>query len=187
MPHPPSEDSPIDRSKRPRFETNTWDSDYVEVDHDDRHSKRQAIHDPKRRTPYFNTKASRKPRRRGRKKKISVKEEQDDNHSLRDSERRTPLSNTEESKNPSRKKEITVKEEEKDDKNGSMTLRSVLSEHDAGIIIGKGGKSVHNIRDKSTADVTISPKDQDNHERFMTVYGSIHSISMVSIEMLSIY
>ncbi|KAI8888179.1 hypothetical protein K501DRAFT_26966 [Backusella circina FSU 941] len=111
-------------------------------------------------------------------------DDEDDHHEERhpkrqaipDPETKAPYFNTKESNKPRRKEKnaIQVKQEETD---GSISLRSVVDTKDAGAIIGKGGKNINEIRDVSTAQITMSKIVQGVHERILTVNGSIHSIS----------
>jgi predicted RNA-binding protein YlqC (UPF0109 family) len=134
--------SPIDRSKRPRFETEEWDSDYEQDNHDDRHPKRQAVPDPETKAPHF----------------VPV----DDKF---------------------KKKTDCAKEDKlEDDEDGEpqISLRSLVGTKDAGVIIGRAGKNVSEIRDLSAARVTISEIVQGAYERILTVTGPVQAVAKVS-------
>ncbi|CAO3635580.1 unnamed protein product [Cunninghamella blakesleeana] len=59
----------------------------------------------------------------------------------------------------------------------SICLRSIVSTKDAGVIIGRGGKNVNEIREYSSARVTISDIVQGAYERILSVNGSLESVS----------
>ncbi|KAI9279101.1 hypothetical protein BY458DRAFT_503135 [Sporodiniella umbellata] len=60
---------------------------------------------------------------------------------------------------------------------GHMTLRSLVGMKDAGLIIGRGGKNVSEIRDLSEARVNVSDIVPGAAERILTVMGSVSAVS----------
>lgn len=61
----------------------------------------------------------------------------------------------------------------------SISLRSLVSTKDAGVIIGRGGKNVSDIREISTARVTISDIVPGAYERILTVTGPVKAVAKV--------
>lgn len=139
--------SPIDRSKRPRFEEEEWDSDYERDSQDDRHPKRLAVPDPETKAPHFVPSDEQVSRHKNRKKW----EEEDE---------------------PKAKLEEGEEEE-------TVYIRSLVSTKDAGVIIGRGGKNVSDIRELSSARVTISEIVPGAYERILTVSGPVNAVSKV--------
>ena len=66
-----------------------------------------------------------------------------------------------------------------------MQMRSLIVTQDASIIIGKGGKHVNEIRDKSGAKLTISESIPGNTERIMSVTGALDAVSKVCPSIIS--
>ncbi|KAI8339495.1 hypothetical protein BC941DRAFT_420644 [Chlamydoabsidia padenii] len=70
---------------------------------------------------------------------------------------------------------------DQDDNGGNTTvqvsLRSLVGTKDAGIIIGRGGKNVNEIREYSYARVTVSGNVPGAFERILTVNGSVDSVA----------
>ncbi|KAI7857468.1 hypothetical protein BDC45DRAFT_435563 [Circinella umbellata] len=71
----------------------------------------------------------------------------------------------------------------------SVSIRSLVSTKDAGVIIGRGGKNVSEIREMSAARVTISDIIPGAYERILTVSGPVNSVakaySLVAQKILS--
>lgn len=61
----------------------------------------------------------------------------------------------------------------------SLSLRALVGTKDAGLIIGRGGKNVNEIRDHSSARVTISDNIAGAHERILTVIGPVQAVAKV--------
>ncbi|KAJ3055203.1 RNA binding protein, heterogenous nuclear RNP-K like protein [Rhizophlyctis rosea] len=59
----------------------------------------------------------------------------------------------------------------------SITLRALVSSREAGVIIGKGGKNVAEVREKAGVRAGVSKVVQGVHERIMTVSGALHNVS----------
>ncbi|KAK4051792.1 PAB1 binding protein [Microbotryomycetes sp. JL201] len=55
----------------------------------------------------------------------------------------------------------------------SIQMRALIVTQDASIIIGKGGKNVNEIRDKSGSKITITESLAGNPERIMTIGGPL--------------
>ncbi|PWN43500.1 hypothetical protein IE81DRAFT_288530 [Ceraceosorus guamensis] len=58
-----------------------------------------------------------------------------------------------------------------------IAMRCLIISGDASIIIGKGGKHINEIRDKSGARLTISEHIPSNPERILTVAGQLDAVS----------
>lgn len=149
--------SPIDRSKRPRFEEEEWDSDYERDGQDDRHPKRLAVPDPETKAPHF------------------VPSEEQYNDKSRHIKRKKWEEGSEDSDT---KSQINIKLEEQTDEE-AVFIRSLVSTKDAGVIIGRGGKNVSDIREMSSARVTISEIVPGAYERILTVSGVIPAVAKV--------
>ncbi|KAM6498191.1 hypothetical protein JOM56_006139 [Amanita muscaria] len=59
----------------------------------------------------------------------------------------------------------------------TLTLRALVSTKDAGVIIGKGGKNVAELRDRTGVKAGVSKVNPGVHERVLTVTGSIHAVA----------
>ncbi|KAI9479507.1 hypothetical protein BDB00DRAFT_879364 [Zychaea mexicana] len=59
----------------------------------------------------------------------------------------------------------------------SVSIRSLVSTKDAGVIIGRGGKNVSEIREMSAARVTISDIIPMAYERILTVTGPVNAVA----------
>ncbi|KAM0788449.1 hypothetical protein ACM66B_001583 [Microbotryomycetes sp. NB124-2] len=59
----------------------------------------------------------------------------------------------------------------------TIQMRALIVTQDASIIIGKGGKNVNEIRDKSGSKITITESLQGNPERIMTIGGPLDAVS----------
>ncbi|CAO3688509.1 unnamed protein product [Rhizopus stolonifer] len=60
---------------------------------------------------------------------------------------------------------------------GNISLRSLVGMKDAGLIIGRGGKNVSEIRDLSEARVNVSDIIHGATERILTVIGPVAAVS----------
>lgn len=58
-----------------------------------------------------------------------------------------------------------------------MTLRAIVSSKEAGVIIGKGGKNVADLRDETGVKAGVSKVVQGVHDRVLTVTGGLEQIS----------
>lgn len=60
-----------------------------------------------------------------------------------------------------------------------LTLRSLVSTKDAGVIIGKGGKNVAELREQTAVKAGVSKVIPGVHERVLTVIGSVEGVAKV--------
>ena len=60
-----------------------------------------------------------------------------------------------------------------------MTLRALVSTKDAGVIIGKAGKNVADLRDQTGVKAGVSKVIPGIHERVLTVSGSVEAVAKV--------
>ena len=67
----------------------------------------------------------------------------------------------------------------------NLTLRCLTSGKEVGPVIGKGGETIHKIREESGAKIHIS--DGACPERVITVTGNTHSIFKVRNTIKTIY
>lgn len=69
--------------------------------------------------------------------------------------------------------EITPKTEE-EYAQAMLTLRAIVSSKEAGIIIGKAGKNVADLRDETGVKAGVSKVVPGVHDRVLTVTGPLH-------------
>lgn len=69
--------------------------------------------------------------------------------------------------------EITPKTEE-EYAQSTLTLRAIVSSKEAGIIIGKAGKNVADLRDETGVKAGVSKVVPGVHDRVLTVTGPLH-------------
>lgn len=62
----------------------------------------------------------------------------------------------------------------------TLTLRALVSTKDAGVIIGKGGKNVADLRDQTGVKAGVSKVVSGVHERVLTVSGDVEGVAKVS-------
>lgn len=62
-----------------------------------------------------------------------------------------------------------------------LTLRALVSTKDAGVIIGKGGKNVADLREQTGVKAGVSKVVPGVHERVLTVSGDVESVARVRI------
>jgi len=62
----------------------------------------------------------------------------------------------------------------------TLTLRALVSTKDAGVIIGKAGKNVADLREQTGVKAGVSKVIPGVHERVLTVTGSVDAVSKVS-------
>jgi heterogeneous nuclear rnp K-like protein 2 len=60
-----------------------------------------------------------------------------------------------------------------------LTLRALVSTRDAGVIIGKGGKNVADLREHTGVKAGVSKVVTGVHERVLTVTGPVESVAKV--------
>ncbi|TFY50426.1 hypothetical protein EVG20_g11524, partial [Dentipellis fragilis] len=58
-----------------------------------------------------------------------------------------------------------------------LTLRALVSTKDAGVIIGKAGKNVADLRDQTGVKAGVSKVIPGVHERVLTISGSVESVA----------
>ncbi|KZT30494.1 cytoplasmic protein [Neolentinus lepideus HHB14362 ss-1] len=58
-----------------------------------------------------------------------------------------------------------------------LTLRALVSTKDAGVIIGKGGKNVADLREQTGVKAGVSKVIQGVHERVLTVTGPVEGVA----------
>ncbi|PPQ70776.1 hypothetical protein CVT24_001063, partial [Panaeolus cyanescens] len=61
--------------------------------------------------------------------------------------------------------------------NDTLTLRALVSTKDAGVIIGKGGKNVADLREQTGVKAGVSKVIPGVHERVLTVTGSVDAVA----------
>ncbi|KAI8071355.1 hypothetical protein BC940DRAFT_294260 [Gongronella butleri] len=64
-----------------------------------------------------------------------------------------------------------------DDADGLLTLRALVSTKEAGVIIGKGGKNVAELRDITGVKAGVSKVVQGIHDRVLTITGSLEGVA----------
>lgn len=62
----------------------------------------------------------------------------------------------------------------------TLTLRALVGTKDAGIIIGKGGKNVADLREQTGVKAGVSKVVSGVHERVLSVSGSVQGVAKVS-------
>ena len=60
-----------------------------------------------------------------------------------------------------------------------LTLRALVSTRDAGVIIGKGGKNVADLREQTGVKAGVSRVVTGIHERVLSISGSVESVAKV--------
>ncbi|KAF9431774.1 RNA binding protein, heterogenous nuclear RNP-K like protein [Entomortierella beljakovae] len=63
------------------------------------------------------------------------------------------------------------------DTDAPLTLRALVSTKEAGVIIGKGGKNVADLRDQTGVKAGVSKVVQGVHDRVLTVTGTIEGVA----------
>lgn len=63
----------------------------------------------------------------------------------------------------------------------TLTLRALVSTKEAGIIIGKAGKNVADLREQTGVKAGVSKVIAGVHERVLTVTGPVESVSKVCL------
>jgi heterogeneous nuclear rnp K-like protein 2 len=58
-----------------------------------------------------------------------------------------------------------------------LTLRAIVSSKEAGVIIGKGGKNVADLRDETGVKAGVSKVVQGVYDRVLTITGGCEAIS----------
>ncbi|KAG9320379.1 hypothetical protein KVV02_005598 [Mortierella alpina] len=73
--------------------------------------------------------------------------------------------------------DLEHKEVEGLDADAPLTLRALVSTKEAGVIIGKAGKNVADLRDQTGVKAGVSKVVQGVHDRVLTVTGSIEGVA----------
>ena len=60
-----------------------------------------------------------------------------------------------------------------------LTLRALVSTKDAGVIIGKGGKNVADLREQTGVKAGVTKVVPGVHERVLSISGSVESVAKV--------
>ncbi|KAI8350606.1 hypothetical protein EDC96DRAFT_519371 [Choanephora cucurbitarum] len=160
--------SPIEGSKKRR--QNDEELDFEQDDHEDRHHKRLAVTDPETKAPQFipsaedskeglhctSDKAVRRKKweEHNSDDEVALAGEEDEQHAQDNDSDQPPLVGGE-----------------------NVAIRSLVGTKDAGVIIGRGGKNVSNIRELSSARVTISEIVPGAFERILTVTGPVNAVA----------
>ena len=61
----------------------------------------------------------------------------------------------------------------------TLTLRALVTTKDAGVIIGKGGKNVADLREETGVKAGVSKVIAGVHERVLTVTGPVEGVAKV--------
>lgn len=69
--------------------------------------------------------------------------------------------------------DVNIQEEDQ------LTLRALVSTKEAGVIIGKGGKNVAELRDSTGVKAGVSKVVQGVHDRVLTVSGTLEGVAKV--------
>ncbi|KAF9291505.1 hypothetical protein BGZ68_003710 [Mortierella alpina] len=129
------------------------------------------------------------PRAEDRERKRSLPNDDSDDHDTDAEDRRHKRaavtdSNSNSPQRPQSRRrtseDVKMKNNEADgegDAPPTMAVRSIVSTKDAGVIIGKGGKNVSDIREQSGAKVTISEMIAGAIERVLTVSGPLDTVA----------
>ncbi|KAG0319636.1 RNA binding protein, heterogenous nuclear RNP-K like protein [Linnemannia gamsii] len=73
--------------------------------------------------------------------------------------------------------DLEHKDGEAPDADAPLTLRALVSTKEAGVIIGKAGKNVADLRDQTGVKAGVSKVVQGVHDRVLTVSGSIEGVA----------
>ena len=67
-----------------------------------------------------------------------------------------------------------------DNTHDTLTLRALVNNKEAGVIIGKGGKNVADLREQTGVRAGVSKVSPGVHERVLTVSGSVEAVAKAS-------
>lgn len=73
--------------------------------------------------------------------------------------------------------EDSIPKTEEEYAQSQLTLRAIVSSREAGVIIGKAGKNVADLRDETGVKAGVSKVVQGVHDRVLTVTGALSGIS----------
>jgi heterogeneous nuclear rnp K-like protein len=65
----------------------------------------------------------------------------------------------------------------------ALTLRSLITSREAGIVIGKAGKNVADIREQTGVKAGVTQLVQGSNERILTITGDEDSVAKVSLRL----
>lgn len=71
------------------------------------------------------------------------------------------------------------------DPNAQLTIRALVSTKEAGVIIGKGGQNVAELREKTGVKAGVSKVVPGVHDRVLSVSGTMEGIAHVSLDAAS--
>lgn len=75
---------------------------------------------------------------------------------------------------------VAPEQQQQQNEEDQLTLRALVSTREAGVIIGKGGKNVAELRDATGVKAGVSKVVQGVHDRVLTVSGTLEGVAMVS-------
>ncbi|KAG2182552.1 hypothetical protein INT43_007483, partial [Umbelopsis isabellina] len=154
--------SPSDRSKR-RLEDDESISKHDSNTQHNRAHKRQAVPDPRTDAPYA-----------AKLSKLSQSKQTDEED---DKEAVIKFDDVEKDlETPGNEDEDEI--EPTTETSAHISLRAIVSTKDAGVIIGKGGKNVSEIREQSGAKVTISEMVHGALERILSASGPLDAVAL---------
>jgi hypothetical protein len=78
-------------------------------------------------------------------------------------------------------KECTNEDEAGDISNSQLNLRALVSTKEAGVIIGKAGKNVAELRETTGVKAGVSKVVQGVHDRVLSVAGTLDGVAKVKI------
>jgi predicted RNA-binding protein YlqC (UPF0109 family) len=67
-----------------------------------------------------------------------------------------------------------------------LEIRVLITNYEAGVVIGKGGANVKAIREKSSAFISILKSEADSKERVMTIKGTVEHIAQAVFHILTL-
>ncbi|KAG0218033.1 RNA binding protein, heterogenous nuclear RNP-K like protein, partial [Mortierella sp. GBA43] len=73
--------------------------------------------------------------------------------------------------------DLELREGEGPDPEAPLTLRALVSTKEAGVIIGRAGKNVADLRDQTGVKAGVSKVFQGVHDRILTVTGTIEGVA----------
>ncbi|ORZ08662.1 hypothetical protein BCR42DRAFT_141621 [Absidia repens] len=171
--------SPTDRSKRPRLEEEV-DADYEHHGEEDRHPKRQAVPNPETKAPHFAGEEKKdSQQRRNKKWTEGDPSESDDEVQIVVAGQTREYGGGSDTDSTSKDKGRGSSSNVLNLNNGevNVSIRSLVGTKDAGVIIGRAGKNVNEIREYSSARVTISDNIPNAYERILTVHGPVEAVA----------
>lgn len=68
----------------------------------------------------------------------------------------------------------------------SLTLRALVTSKEAGVIIGKGGANVAELREKSGVKAGVSKVIPGVHNRVLTITGHLEGVAKVSLSSIRV-